>query len=57
MRAEPARAAEARILGCPPGTPLFCVERRCFDASGACVEFTETRYLGTAYDFVTDLTE
>ena len=54
MRAEPARAAEARILGVPPGTPLFCVERRCFDAGGTCVEFTETRYLGTAYDFVTD---
>jgi GntR family transcriptional regulator len=57
MRAEPAREAEARVLGVPVGTPLFCVERRCFAASGLCVEFTETRYLGTAYDFVTDLTE
>ncbi len=57
MRAEPARDGEARVLGVAPGTPLFCVERRCFAASGRCVEFTETRYLGTAYDFVTDLTE
>ncbi len=57
MRAEPAREAEAGVLGVGPGTPLFCVERRCFAATGRCVEFTETRYLGTAYDFVTDLTE
>lgn len=57
MRAVGARAAEGRILGCEPGTPLFCVERRCFGADGTCVEFTETRYLGAAYDFVTDLTE
>lgn len=57
MRAVAAKATEARILDCEPGTPLFCVERRCFGADGACVEFTETRYLGTAYDFVTDLTE
>lgn len=57
MRAVAARPPEARILACEPGTPLFCVERRCFGADGTCVEFTETRYLGTAYDFVTDLTE
>ena len=57
MRAEPAQVREAGILGVAPGTPLFCVERRCFAASGLCVEFTETRYLGTAYDFVTDLAE
>ena len=57
MRAVAARQTEARLLGCDTGTPLFCVERRCFDAKGTCVEFTETHYLGTAYDFVTDLTE
>jgi GntR family transcriptional regulator len=57
MRAISARAGDARLLGCETGTALFCVERRCFDAAGACVEFTETRYLGTAYEFVTDLTE
>jgi GntR family transcriptional regulator len=57
MRAVPARPTEARLLGCDTGTPLFCVERRCFDAKGTCVEFTETHYLGSTYDFVTDLTE
>jgi GntR family transcriptional regulator len=57
MRAVAAPAADARILRCEPGTPLFCVERRCLGPDGTCVEFTETRYLGTAYDFVTDLNE
>jgi GntR family transcriptional regulator len=56
MRAAAARPPEARILECEPGAPLFCVERRCFGADGTCVEFTETLYLGTAYDFVADLT-
>lgn len=56
MRALAASLAEARILGCEPATPLFVVERRCFSAAGLCVELTETRYLGSAYDFVTDLT-
>lgn len=55
LRAVPARPREARLLGCEPGTPLVSVERRCFDAAGACVELTETRYLGAAYEFVTDL--
>lgn len=55
MRAVAANARDAHIMGCEPGAPIFCVERRCFDGSGRCVEFTETRYLGTAYDFVTDL--
>lgn len=57
MRALAASAADARILRCEPGTPLFCVERRCFGPDGTCVEFTETRYLGSAYDFVTDLSD
>jgi GntR family transcriptional regulator len=57
MRAVAARPPEARLLGCDTGTPLFCVERRCFDLKGTCVAFTETHYLGTAYDFVTDLIE
>jgi GntR family transcriptional regulator len=55
MRAVAARPAEAQLLGCAVGTPLLSVERRCFEAKGSCVEFTETRYLGSAYDFVTDL--
>jgi GntR family transcriptional regulator len=57
MRAVAAPVADAKILRCEPGTPLFCVERRCFGPDGTCIEFTETRYLGTAYDFVTDLNE
>ena len=55
MRAIAANLRDAHILGCSNGAPLFCVERRCFAHSGKCVEFTETRYLGTAYDFITDL--
>ncbi len=55
MRAVAATVSDARILGCEPGAPIFCVERRCFASTGQCVEFTETRYLGDAYDFVTDL--
>jgi GntR family transcriptional regulator len=56
MRAVAARTVEARLLSCEPGTPLLCVERRCFEAAGVCIEFTETHYVGTAYDFVADLT-
>ncbi|WP_421724684.1 GntR family transcriptional regulator [Bauldia sp.] len=55
MRAVAANNRDAQILKCEPGAPIFCVERRCFAADDRCVEFTETRYLGTAYDFVTDL--
>lgn len=46
---------EAELLDCKPGTPLLIVERRCFLADGRPVEFTETRYNGERYDFLTEL--
>lgn len=46
---------EAELLECSPGTPMLIVERRCFLASGRPVEFTETRYNGERYDFLTEI--
>ena len=37
------------------GSPLLIVERRCFLADDRPVEFTETRYNGESYDFLTEL--
>lgn len=55
LRAVAARPRDARYLDCAPGAPLLSVERRCFAAMDVPVEFTETRYLGEAYDFTLDL--
>lgn len=55
MRAVAATTKDAAILHCAVGAPLLCVERTCFAQHNECIEFTETRYLGSAYDFVTDL--
>jgi len=57
LRAVAASVKDASILHCAVSAPLLCVERTCFDADNVCIEFTETRYLGSAYDFVTDLRE
>ena len=46
---------EAELLECRPGAPLLIVERRCFLADGRPIEFTETRYNGERYDFLTEL--
>ncbi|NAZ36579.1 GntR family transcriptional regulator [Rubellimicrobium sp. CFH 75288] len=46
---------EAELLDSEPGSPLLIVERRCFLADGRPVEFTETRYSGERYDFLTEL--
>lgn len=55
MRAGKASARDAKLLGCPEATPIFIVERRCYLDNGRVVEFTETRYNGEVYDFVTEL--
>lgn len=55
MRARAATADDAAHLRCPPGAPLLVMERRCFDGRERIVEFTETRYLGEAYDFITEI--
>lgn len=55
IRAGIMARVEAELLECSPGTPLLIVERRCFLADGRPVEFTETRYNGERYDFLTEL--
>ena len=57
IRAGIMTRAEADALGSEPGMPLLIVERRCFLSDGRAVEFTETRYHGERYDFVSDLHE
>ena len=46
---------DAELLQSQPGAPLLIVERRCFLADGRTAEFTETRYNGEIYDFLTEL--
>jgi GntR family transcriptional regulator len=46
---------DAELLESSPGSPLLIVERRCFLADDRPVEFTETRYNGESYDFLTEL--
>lgn len=55
LRAEGAGKLDVRHLRCLPGAPLLVMERRCFDRSGRIVESTQTRYLGEAYDFITEI--
>lgn len=66
LGAEPVRGAqriragimapvEAELLKAEVGSPLLIIERRCYLADGRPVEFTETRYNGALYDFLTDL--
>lgn len=66
LGAEPVRGAqriraglmspvEAELLEAEPGGALLIIERRCYLADGRAVEFTETRYNGALYDFLTDL--
>lgn len=46
---------EAELLESETGAALLIIERRCYLADGRPVEFTETRYNGALYDFLTDL--
>lgn len=55
LRAEAATRVDATHLRCKPGSPLLVMERRCFEREGRIVESTESRYLGEAYDFVTEI--
>jgi len=55
IRAGVMTRTEADSLDSDIGKPLLIVERRCFLADGRAVEFTETRYHGERYDFVSDL--
>lgn len=55
IRAGVMTRADADVLRQKPGASMLIVERRCFRADGTAVEFTETRYNGESYDFVTEL--
>ncbi len=55
IRAGLMTRVDAELLDSNPGAPLLIVERRCFLADGRPVEFTETRYHGESYDFLTEL--
>lgn len=55
IRAGVMTRAEAEALESAPGNPLLVVERRCFLGDGRAVEFTETRYNGARYDFISEL--
>ncbi|MBW7922999.1 MAG: GntR family transcriptional regulator [Rubellimicrobium sp.] len=55
IRAGVMTASDAEHLQSRPGDPILIVERRCFLADGRAVEFTETRYHGASYDFLTEL--
>jgi len=55
IRAGVMNRPEAELLASDPGAPILIVERRCFLADDRPVEFTETRYNGASYDFLTEL--
>ncbi|WP_431300677.1 GntR family transcriptional regulator [Tabrizicola sp. BL-A-41-H6] len=55
IRAGLMSPVEAELLEAEPGAALLIIERRCYLADGRAVEFTETRYNGKLYDFLTDL--
>lgn len=55
IRADVMSPEEAELLQAAPLTPMLIAERRCFLEDGRAVEFTETRYNGKVYDFISDL--
>lgn len=55
IRAGLMSPVEAEFLEAEVGASLLIIERRCYLADGRAVEYTETRYNGALYDFLTDL--
>jgi len=55
IRSDIATPEEARLLAISPGASLLDVERRCFLAGGAAVEYCRSRYRGDTYDFMVEL--
>ncbi len=55
IRAGVMTKSEATLLESEVGAPLLIIERRCFLEDGQAVEFTETRYNGESYEFMTEL--
>ncbi len=56
MRAAPVSEADRLLLGCEKGEPALEIERRCFIPSGEVVEVSRSRYRGSVYEFVVELT-
>jgi GntR family transcriptional regulator, N-acetylglucosamine utilization regulator len=55
LRVRSASSKDSSLLQCAIGSPLLIIERRCFLADERPIEFTESRYRGDVYDFVTEL--
>ena len=55
IRAGVMTRTDAALLESEVGAPLLIIERRCFLEDGRAVEFTETRYNGESYEFMTEL--
>lgn len=55
IRAGVMTKSDAALLDSVAGAPLLIIERRCFLEDGRAVEFTETRYNGESYEFMTEL--
>ncbi|WP_026480528.1 GntR family transcriptional regulator [Ahrensia sp. 13_GOM-1096m] len=55
IRAGVMTRSDAEALESELGKPLLIVERRCYLTDERAVEFTETRYHGERYDFISDL--
>ena len=55
IRAMAATPGDAGQLGVPTGTPLFDMERRCFNDAGLPVEFCRSLYRGDLYDLLVEL--
>lgn len=55
IRAGVMNDRDADLLERSVGDPILIIERRCFMANGRAVEFTQTRYDGESYDFLTEL--
>lgn len=55
LRASVMSEADAKLLDSQPGSPLLIMERCCLLDDGRPIEFTQTRYNGAHYEFVTQL--
>ncbi|MFC0407610.1 GntR family transcriptional regulator [Roseomonas elaeocarpi] len=55
LRAAAATAADARLLGIAPGSPVMCTVRHGYREDGSAVEFTRSTYRGDRYDFVAEM--
>lgn len=55
LRASLMSESDAKLLDSAPGDPILIMERCCSLADGRPIEFTQTRYKGDSYEFLTQL--